>query len=102
MIQKMIDGERISFTANTLSDLRKKKNKVLCRLDKGSKINSSYAKMTLNAYFDYWMKTFAKRSRKVTDCKNYKSYFSTYIKEIIGKKVITKITRTACRKIKKA
>jgi len=46
MFQKMIDGERISITAHTLSDLRKKKNEVLCRIDKGSKINSSKAKMT--------------------------------------------------------
>ncbi len=53
----MIDGERISITAHTLNDLRKKKNEVLCRIDKGGKINASKAQMTLNAYFDYWMET---------------------------------------------
>lgn len=57
MFQKMIDGERISITAHTLNDLRKKKNEVLCRIDKGGKINASKAQMTLNAYFDYWMET---------------------------------------------
>lgn len=99
MFQKMIDGERISITAHTLNDLRKKKNEVLCRIDKGSKINSSKAKMTLNAYFDYWLETFAKSGRKSTTCTNYKSYYCTYIKETIGKKIITKITKADCQKI---
>ncbi len=99
MFQKMVDGERISITAHTLSDLRKKKNEVLCRIDKGSKINSSKAKMTLNAYFDYWMETFAKSGRKATTCTNYKAYYNTYIKDTIGKTQITKITKADCQKI---
>lgn len=99
VFQKMIDGERISITAQTLSELRRKKNEALCRIDKGGKLNSSKAKMTLNAYFDYWMDTFAKSGRKATTCTNYKSYYCTYIKETIGKKVITKITKADCQKI---
>lgn len=99
MFQKMIDGERISITAHTLNDLRKKKNEVLCRIDKGGKINSSKAQMTLNAYFDYWMETFARSGRKATTCTNYKSYYCTYVKETIGEKVITKITKADCQKI---
>ncbi len=99
MFQKMVDGERISVTAQTLNELRKKKNEVLCRIDKGGKINSGKAKMTLNAYFDYWMETFAKSGRKATTCTNYKSYYNTYIKNTIGKKQITKITKADCQKI---
>lgn len=99
MFQKMVDGERISVTAQTLNELRKNKNEVLCRIDKGGKINSGKAKMTLNAYFDYWMETFAKSGRKATTCTNYKSYYNTYIKNTIGKKQITKITKADCQKI---
>lgn len=99
MFQKMVDGERISVTAQTLNELRKKKNEVLCRIDKGGKINSGKVKMTLNAYFDYWMETFAKSGRKATTCTNYKSYYNTYIKNTIGKKQITKITKADCQKI---
>lgn len=99
IFQRMIDGERISITAHTLNDLRKKKNEILCRLDKGGKINSSKAKMTLNAYFDYWLETFAKSGRKATTCTNYKSYYSTYIKNTIGKKQIAKITKADCQRI---
>ncbi len=99
VFQKMIDGERISLTAQTLSELRKKKNEALCRIDKGGKINSSKARMTLNAYFDYWMETFAKSGRKATTCTNYKSYYNTYIKNTIGKKQITKVTKADCQRI---
>lgn len=99
VFQKMIDGERVSITAQTLSELRRKKNEALFRIDKGGKLNSSKVKMTLNAYFDYWMDTFAKSGRKATTCTNYKSYYCTYIKETIGKKVITKITKADCQKI---
>lgn len=99
VFQKMIDGERISITAQTLNELRKKKNEVLCRIDKGGKINSERTRMTLNSYFDYWMDTFAKSGRKATTCTNYKSYYSTYIKNTIGKKQIIKITKADCQKI---
>lgn len=99
VFQKMVDGERISVTARTLSELRKKKNEVLCRIDKGGKINSSKARMTLNSYFDYWMDTFAKSGRKATTCTNYKSYYNTYIKNTIGKKQLTKITKADCQKV---
>lgn len=99
VFQKMVDGERISITAQTLNELRKKKNEVLCRIDKGGKINSERARMTLNSYFDYWMDTFAKSGRKATTCTNYKSYYSTYIKNTIGKKQIIKITKADCQKI---
>ena len=55
--------------------------------------------MTLNAYFDYWMETFAKSGRKATTCTNYKAYYNTYIKDTIGKMPITKITKADCQKI---
>lgn len=99
VFQKMVDGERISVTARTLGELRKKKNEVLCRIDKGGKINSSKARMSLNGYFDYWMNTFAKSGRKATTCTNYKSYYNTYIKNTIGKKQIIKITKADCQKV---
>ncbi len=99
VFQKMVDGERVSVTAQTLGELRKKKNEILCRIDKGGKINSNRAKMTLNGYFDYWMDTFAKSGRKATTCTNYKSYYNTYIKNTIGKKQIIKITKADCQKI---
>lgn len=99
VFQKMIDGERFSITARTLNELRKRKNEALCRIDKGGKINSERARMTLNSYFDYWMDTFAKSGRKATTCTNYKSYYSTYIKNTIGKKQIIKITKADCQKI---
>lgn len=99
VFQKMVDGERISVTAQSLSELRKKKNEILCRIDKGGKINSDRARMTLNSYFDYWMDTFAKSGRKATTCTNYRSYYNTYIKNTIGKKQIIKITKADCQKI---
>lgn len=99
VFQRMIKGERFSITAHTLDELRRKKNKALCRIDEGAKINSNKARMTLNAYFDYWMETFAKSGRKATTCTNYKSYYCTYIKETIGKKIITEITKADCQKI---
>ena len=55
--------------------------------------------MTLNAYFDFWMETFAKGGRKATTCTNYKSYYNTYIKNTIGKKQIAKITKADCQRI---
>ena len=55
--------------------------------------------MTLNEYFDFWMETFAKSGRKATTCINYKSYYNTHIRNGIGKKPITKITKVDCQKI---
>ena len=113
----LADKEKLKATANEMKDKwtdsyieqycrdnnpdinYKKKNELLCRIDKGGKINSNRSKMTLNAYFDYWMDTFAKSGRKATTCTNYKSYYCTYVKETIGKKIITKITKADCQKI---
>lgn len=99
MFRKMIDGDRVTITANDLAELRAQEHELLCRLDKGNKLNTRSAKMTLNAYFDFWMQTFAKSGRKATTCTNYKSYYNTYIKETIGKKQIAKITKADCQKI---
>ena len=68
-------------------------------IDQGNKLNTRNAKMTLNAYFDFWMETFAKSGRKATTCTNYKSYYNTYIKDTIGKKQIAKITKTDCQSL---
>lgn len=99
MFRKMIDGERVTITANDLAELRAQEHELLCRIDKGNKLNTRSAKMTLNAYFDFWMQTFAKSGRKATTCTNYKSYYNSYIKDTIGKKQIAKITKTDCQKI---
>ena len=99
MFRKMIDGERITITASDLVELRRQENDLLCRIDRGNKFNTRDAKMTLNAYFDFWMETFAKSGRKATTCTNYKSYYNTYIKNTIGKKQIAKITKADCQRI---
>lgn len=99
MFRKMIDGERVTITAPDLVELRTQENELLCRIDKGNKLNTRSARMTLNAYFDFWMETFARSGRKATTCTNYKSYYNTYIKNTIGKKQIAKITKTDCQRI---
>lgn len=99
MFRKMIDGERISITAGDLAELRAQENELLCRIDKGNKLNTRDAKMPLNSYFDFWMETFARSGRKATTCTNYKSYYNTYIKNTIGKKPIGKVTKVDCQKI---
>lgn len=99
MFRKMVDGERVTITADKLSDLRKQENELLCKIDKGIVFDSKRAKMTLNEYFDYWFETFARSGRKATTCTNYKSYFNTYIRKTIGKKVLTKVTKRDCQKI---
>ncbi len=99
MFRKMIDGERITITAPDLVELRKQENDLLCRIDRGNKLNTRNARMTLNAYFDFWMETFAKSGRKATTCTNYKSYYNTYIKNTTGKKQIAKITKADCQRI---
>ena len=99
MFRKMVDGERISITATDLAELRAQENELLCRIDKGNKLNTRDAKMPLNSYFDFWMKTFARSGRKATTCTNYKSYYNTYIKNTIGKKAIGKVTKVDCQKI---
>lgn len=40
MFRKMIDGERISITAGDLAELRAQENELLCRIDKGNKLNT--------------------------------------------------------------
>ena len=99
MFRKMIDGERKTITAFDLADLRKQENELLCKLDKGAKLNTGRAKISLNEYFDYWLETFAKSGRKATTCTNYKSYYNTYVRNTIGKKQLTKITKLDCQKI---
>lgn len=99
MFRKMIDGERVTITAADLVELRTQEHELLCRMDRGNKLNTRNARMTLNAYFDFWLETFAKSGRKATTCTNYKSYYNTYIKETLGKKQIGKITKTDCQRI---
>ncbi len=99
MFRKMVDGERISITATDLAELRAQENELLCQIDKGNRLNIRNAKMSLNCYFDFWMKTFARSGRKATTCTNYKSYYNTYIKNTIGKKPIGKVTKVDCQKI---
>lgn len=99
VFRKMIDGERVTISAADLVELRKQENDLLCRMDRGNKLNTRNARMTLNAYFDFWLETFAKSGRKATTCTNYKSYYNTYIKNTIGKKQIAKITKADCQRI---
>ena len=100
MFQKMIDGERFTITAPTIKELREHKNEFLCRIDKGNRLNTRNARMTLDAYFDFWFETFAKSGRKATTCTNYKSYYGTYIRNtVIGKKAISKVTKADLQKI---
>lgn len=99
MFRKMIDGERVTITAVDLVELRTQEHELLCRMDRGNKLNTRNARMTLNAYFDFWLETFAKSGRKATTCTNYNSYYNTYIKNTIGKKQIGKITKADCQRI---
>lgn len=99
MFRKMVDGERVTITAPDLMELRKQENDLLCRIDRGNKLNTRDARMTLNAYFDFWMETFARSGRKATTCTNYKSYYNTYIKDTIGRMQIAKIKKADCQRI---
>lgn len=99
MFRKMVNGERVSITAQSLAELRQQENELLCQIDKGGGVKSRNSRMTLNEYFDFWMKTFAKSGRKATTCTNYKSYYNTYIKNGIGKKPIAKITKVDCQSV---
>lgn len=99
MYRKMVDGERVTITAHTLSDLRKQKNDLNYRMDRGNRPNTREARMTLNAYFDFWLETFAKGGRKATTVTNYVSYYNTYVRDTIGKTQIAKITKTDCQRI---
>ena len=99
MFRKMVNGERITITAPDLVELRKQENDILRQIDRGNTPNTRSSRMTLNAYFDFWMETFARSGRKATTCTNYKSYYNTYVKNTIGKKPIAKITKTDCQMI---
>ncbi|OUP00574.1 site-specific integrase [Sellimonas sp.] len=99
MFRKMVDGNRMTITASDLVELRRKKNELLCQIDKGCRFNNKGARMTLNEYFEFWLEVYAKSSRKATTITNYKSYYNTYIRNTIGKKRITKITKTDCQQI---
>ncbi|MGO5084672.1 tyrosine-type recombinase/integrase [Oliverpabstia intestinalis] len=99
VFRKMVNGERINITASDLMDLRKQENELLCGIDRGIRFNTKKAKLTLNEYFDYWLKNFAKSGRKATTCTNYNSYYNTYIRGTIGKKQLNKVTKLDCQKI---
>lgn len=98
IFRKMIDGKRETITAPDLMTLREEKNKLLCRMDKGQILNQK-SKISLNDYFDFWLDTYAKSGRKATTCTNYKSYFDTYIREGIGKKPISKVSKLDCQNV---
>ena len=98
MFRKMVDGERITFTANNLTELRKQENELLHMIDKGMRIKSKVSKITMNEYFDHWLKMYAKTGRKATTITNYTSYYSTYIQNsAVGKKAMTKISKADCQ-----
>ena len=86
-------------TGEELKALRKKENELLHQIDRGRRISSKSAKTTLNEYFDNWLELYAKSGRKATTCTNYKSYYNTYIRETIGKKPITKVSKADIQKI---
>ena len=99
MFRKMVDGERVTITDDDLIELRKKENELLHQIDRGRRISGKSAKTTLNEYFDNWLELYAKSGRKATTCTNYKSYYNTYIRETIGKKPITKVSKADIQKI---
>ena len=99
MFRKMVDGERVTITDDDLIELRKKENELLHQIDRGRRISSKSAKTTLNEYFENWLELYAKSGRKATTCTNYKSYYNTYIRETIGKKPITKVSKADIQKI---
>lgn len=100
MFRKMVEGERVTFTADDLASLRKKENELLHMIDKGMRIQSKASKITMNEYFDHWLNMYAKTGRKATTITNYTSYYSTYIQNnAIGKKAITKVSKADCQVI---
>lgn len=92
--RKMVDGQRVNITAPDLSELRVKENEILSAIDRGQKLSSRNDKMTLNEYFEFWEKIYAKSNIKATTLTNYKSYYCTYIKGDLGLKKIRNITKT--------
>lgn len=99
IFRKMVDGERVSISAQDLAELRQQENELLYRMDKGGNLKSRNPRMPLNEYFDFWMETFAKSGRKATTCTNYKSYYNAHIRHSIGEKPIAKITKVDCQRI---
>lgn len=99
LFRKMVDGERVTITSPDLVELRRLENELLHNIDMGQRISSGSAKITLNDYFDTWMKLYAKGGRKATTCMNYANYFNKYIRQGIGRKPITKITKADIQRI---
>ena len=91
--------ENCIFNKSFVLFCRKKENELLHQIDRGRRISSKSAKTTLNEYFDNWLELYAKSGRKATTCTNYKSYYNTYIRETIGKKTITKVSKADIQKI---
>ena len=95
--RKMVDGERVTITDTDLEELRKRENELLVAIDQGRNIKNRNKNMTLDAYFDFWINTYAIGKRKATTITNYRSYYNTYIKGKLGKKKISKITKVDCQ-----
>lgn len=99
LFRKMVDGERVTITSSDLVELRRQENELLHNIDMGQRVSSGSAKITLNDYFDTWMTLYAKGGRKATTCMNYANYFNKYIRQEIGRKPITKITKADIQRI---
>lgn len=91
--RKMINGQRVTISDTDLVELRKRENELLVEMDKGVNVKNRNSNMTLNEYFDFWLNTFANTRRKATTITTYRSYYDTYIRETIGTKAISKITK---------
>lgn len=91
--RKMIDGKRVTITDYDLAELRKRENELLVAMDKGQTMQNRNQKMTLNDYFDFWLKTYAPNKVKISTLTRYMEYYNLYIRQTLGNRKIGKLTK---------
>lgn len=99
VFQKQVNGRRISITAKTLQELRKEKNEMLAEIGKGFIRDGEKTRMSLDQYFDRWIGLYAESGRKATSVQNYRSYYETYCRGKLGKKLLKDITKADAQRL---
>lgn len=98
LYREMKDGQRVTITAKTLDELREKEKQLQVDLFYGNVVYNRDKNMTLNQYFDFWVKNIAlSGKRKPTTITNYVSYYNTNICDGLGSKAISEITKVDCQ-----
>jgi integrase len=91
--RKMVDGQRVTISDTDLAELRKRENEILVNIDRGNAIINRNRSMSLNEYFVFWLNTYAVNKIKASTLSKYKQYYGSYVRDNVGKKTISKITK---------